>query len=295
MKVLIPVAAYHEYNTAVYVERALCQLGHEARVITQAEFYEDHPDVDLFFGVDSAGPLDFLEKHLPKTAMWFIDSRHNNDPARRQPIDDDTNAKRLADGGGWVFQAQKQDWLRNVQQGVLTSSWLPLAADPDVWKPLAMPKVYDVGFGGNIWCHERRAALERIGDEWQLGHFVGRPADLVEGYARSKVGFNVSGWYGSAIAYDVNMRVFEIMACGLPLITNYLPELMELGILPEDTCLPYDSLDGAMAQIRLALQRGEVYRADLGQRARQLVLDGHTYRHRIEEALEILKEAEMIT
>jgi hypothetical protein len=292
MNVLIPVAAYHEYNTAVYVEAALRQLGHEARVITQAEFYEDHPDADLFFGVDSAGPLDFPEKHLPRTAMWFIDSRHNNDPGRRQP-DDDTNARRITDGGGWVFQAQKQDWLRNVQQGVLNSNWLPLAADPDIWKPVAMPKIYDVGFGGNVWCKERQAALERIGDKWQLGRFVGRPADLVEGYARSKVGFNISGWYGSAIAYDINMRVFEVLACGLPLVTNYLPELMELGILPEDTCLPYHSLDGAMAQIRLALQRGEAYRADLGRRARHLILDGHTYRHRMEEALEILTEAEM--
>ena len=73
MNVLIPVAAYHAYNTAVYVERALKALGHAARVATQAEFYEDHPDVDLFFGVDSAGPLDFPEKHLPRTAMWFIE------------------------------------------------------------------------------------------------------------------------------------------------------------------------------------------------------------------------------
>jgi hypothetical protein len=293
-KILIPVAAYHEYNTAVYVEKAFRQLGHEARVVTQAGFYEDHPDVDLFFGVDSAGPMDFPEKHMSKTAMWFIDSRHNNNPTRRTP-DDDTNARRLADGGGWVFQAQKQDWQRNIRQGIPASAWLPLAADPDVWKPLAMDKDYDVGFGGNIWCHERRAMLERIEHRWKLGYFVGKPADLTLGYARSKVGFNVSGWYGSPIAYDVNMRVFEVLACGIALVTNFLPELTELGILPEDTCLTYDSPDGAMSQIRVALQRGGVYRADMGQRARRLILDGHTYRHRMEEALEILKEAEMIT
>lgn len=294
MKILIPVAAYHQYNTAVYVESALRQLGHDARVITQAEFYEDHPDVDLFFGVDSAGPLDFPEKHMPRTAMWFIDSRHNNSPARRAP-DDDTNARRLVDGGGWVFQAQKWDWQRNIEQGALRSNWLPLAADPDVWKPIAMDKDYDVGFGGNIWCNERRAALERIENRWRLGYFIGPPADLALGYARSKIGFNISGWYGSPIAYDVNMRVFEVMACGIPLVTNYLPELMELGILPEDTCMPYGDLDGAMAQIRLALQRGGPYRAEMGQRARRLILDGHTYRHRMEEAIEILKAAEMIT
>ena len=39
MNILVPVAAYHEYNTAIYVEKALRQLGHQADVITQAEFY----------------------------------------------------------------------------------------------------------------------------------------------------------------------------------------------------------------------------------------------------------------
>lgn len=289
MKILIPVAAFCEYNTAVYVERALEDMGHEARVITQAEFYEDH-DADLFFGVDSAGPLDFPDKHLGRTAMWFIDSRHNCNPDRRQP-DDDANARRIHDGGGWVFQAQKKDWLRNVRTDVLRSNWLPLAADPRVWKETAgADKVYDVGFGGNVWDGVRREALARIESKWRLGHCLGTPDQLAMGYSQSRVGFNVSSFYGSEVAYDVNMRVFEVMSCGIPLVTNHLPEFQELGILPEHHLLTYRDLDGAMSQIRLAISRGEEYRREMGQRAREIILEGHTYRHRMEEALEILEE-----
>lgn len=294
MKILIPVAAYHEYNTAIYVERAFRDLGHEARVVTQAEFYEDHPDVDLFFGVDSAGPLDFPEQYLSRTAMWFIDSRHNNDPARRNP-DDDTNARRLADGGGWVFQAQKRDWQRNVEQGAVRSNWLPLAADPDIWRPVPdVATLFDVGFGGNVWDSERRLVLHQISRRWQLGTFTGEPGVLAVGYNSSRVGFNISSFYGSPVAYDVNMRFFEVMACGVPLVTNHLPELIELGIVAELHCLTYRSQDGAISQIGRALLKGEDYRREMGQRARQLVLDGHTYRHRMEEALDILVAAEMI-
>ena len=294
MNILIPVAAYHEYNTAVYVEKALRQLGHQADVITQAEFYGDYPEVDLFFCVDSAGPLDFPEKHLSKCAMWFIDSRHNNDPARRKP-DDDTSAKKLAGGGGWVFQAQKQDWQRNVEQGVVRSSWLPLAADPEVWCPDPdIEKAYDVGFGGNIWCETRRELLDRIARKHSLGQFLGTPQALAGGYNASRVGFNVSSFYGGPVAYDINMRVFEVMACAIPLVTNHLRELRELGILPSFHCMTYENPDGAMAQIRLALQRSEDYRQEMGIRARQLIVDGHTYKHRMEEALEILTEAGMV-
>jgi hypothetical protein len=294
MNVLVPVAAFHEYNTARYVASALIALGHRARVITQAEYYADHSDADLFFCVDSAGPLDFPEKHRAKSAMWFIDARHNNDPARRRP-DDDTNARRLADGGGWVFQAQRQDWERNVSQGITRASWLPLAADPDVWctDPNAT-KHYDVAFGGNIWDGERRALLDRIARKWTLSAMTGRPEDLAYNYGAARVGFNVSSFYGSPVAYDVNMRVFEVLSCGVPLVTNDLDDLPRLGILPGYHCLTYRDHDDALTQIGLALSRGETWRREMGQRARGLILEGHTYRHRMSEALEILCATGMI-
>lgn len=292
MKILIPVACYHEYNTAVYVERALIALGHDARVITQSEYYEDHPGVDLFFCVDSAGPMNFVEKHRAKSAMWFIDSRHNNNPERRKP-DDDTNAKTLAAGGGWVFQAQYKDWERMVNDiGVFRSTWLPLGADPDVWKPYDTPKIYNVGFGGNIWDGVRREVLEQISKRWSLGQFTGTPEALALGYSACEVGFNISSFYGSPVDYDINMRVFEVMSCGIPLITNYLPELQDLGIY--EYVLVYRNQGEILPTIERALASPDSWLEDLGDSARQLIIDCHTYKHRMEEALDILTEAGVI-
>jgi len=294
MKIAIPVAAYHVYNTAVYARRAFERLGHDTSVITQGEFYEDQPDVDLFFGVDSAGPLNFPDKHLHKTTMWFIDSRHNNNPSRRQP-DDDTNAMKIHSGGGWVFQAQKRDWARNVEQGMLRCCWLPLAADPQVWwQATKTIKQYDVGFGGNVWDGVRADVLRRISERFLLNQVTGSPAELAAAYAESRVGFNISSFYGSPVCYDINMRVFEIASCGLPLITNRLPEMLELGFIDEHNCLTYGDIGQALRTIERVLGWTEGSRQAVGLRARSLILGGHTYVHRMEEALEVLQEAGVI-
>lgn len=295
MKVLIPVAHFVSYNTARYVLTAFQELGHDAQVITQAEYYEDQPETDLFFGVDSGGPLNFPEKHRAKTAMWFIDSRRNCNPDLRKP-DDDTNAQTLADGGGWVFQAQKEDWRRNIETGVMRSTWLPLAADPNVWRPADMPKDFDVGFGGNVWDPWRQQMLDRIHAKgWKLGRWTGEPEDLALGYNRARVGFNCSSFFNTPVAYDINMRVFEIMACGIPLVTNKLRAMDEIGLCAGWHYMGYTNADMAMTQIRLALVRGEEKRKEMGDRARKLILDGHTYTHRIRHALEVLDAAGIIT
>jgi len=296
MIIKIPVAHYVSYNTARYVEAAFCAMGFAAEVITQATYYEDLPEVDLFFGVDSGGPLNFPEKHRAKTAMWFIDSRHNCDPARRTP-DDDTNAKTLTDGGGWVFQAQKRDWERNQETGVSRSTWLPLAADPDVWacRDPHAPKIYDVGFGGNVWDNWRQGMLDRIRTKgWVLGQWTGTPEELASGYCASRVGFNCSSFFGTPVAYDINMRVFEILANGIPLVANRLPEMEELGIYPEFHYMPYDDADGAMSQIRVLLSRSEEARRDLGIAGREIIKNGHTYEHRLRHALYTLDYAGII-
>lgn len=287
MKILIPVAAYHEYNTAVYVQSAFERLGHEARVITQAEFYEDHPEVHLFFGVDSAGPLDFPEKHTKKTAMWFIDSRHNNNPERRTP-DDDTNAKRLADLGGWVFQSQKRDWERCREDlSIHRCSWLPLAADPTVWRPVEVEQDVIVGFGGNVWDETRASMLQEISRYFGLSHITGTPEELVQNYGRSVVGFNVSSFFGTDVAYDINMRVFEVMACGIPLVTNRIQEMVELGMIDGHNCTLFDNLEGALNRIEALMDNKELCSA-MGERGRHLIEYGHTYEHRMAEVLEVL-------
>lgn len=293
MRVRIPVAAYHEYNTAVYVKRAFNALGHEAEVITQAELYElTAPQVDLVFGVDSAGPLSFPDRLAQKTAMWFIDSRHNCNSARRNPPDDVVGFD-LSESGGWVFQAQKRDWEAFVEKGILRCTWLPLAADPDVWWwPDVEDEEYLVGFYGNVWCEQRRAILEMIRARYgnKFLQVTGAPRDCARAMAACRVLFNVSGWFGTDIAYDVNMRVFESMSLGKPLVTNYLPELLELGFQPAFHYMAYSAPGHVLQMLDNTLEMSAELRHQIGNQARRSILEGHTYVHRVEHAIEILIE-----
>jgi len=293
MKILIPVACLSPYTTAIYVERAFRRMGHEAQIITQAEFYADHPDVDLFFGVDSAGGLDFPEKHFPRVAMWFIDSRRNC--TLRSPGDDEV-AKKIADAGGWVFQAQKRDWTRCLYaHDVVRGSWLPLGADVDIWKPYDLAQEFDVGFCGNIWDEERRQMLDSIKQSGlTLNHIVEMPEVAASELSRCRTGFNISSFFGSDIAFDVNMRVFEVLSCGLPLVTNALPELQEVGLLHGHNCYTYHTQAEALLHLHTLVGAPKMQK-EIGDRGRKLILDGHTYLHRMQEACSVLSEAGVLS
>lgn len=293
MNIVIPVAHFVSYNTARYLVPAFKALGHEAQIITQAEYYEDHDGVDLFFCCDSGGALNFPEKHRAKSTMWFIDSRRNSDPAIRNP-DDDTQARVLTEGGGWVFQAQFNDWGRVVDKGIMRASWLPLAADPDVWRPWPEVRCYDVVFCGNIWDSTRADLLVEIKDRWKLAHMLGEPKDLAREYSRGRLGFNISSFYGTPWAYDVNMRVFEVMACGIPLVTNWVKDMALLGFQPGETHMEYLDPAGALQAIEWVLSWDQDKRDNMGALARQIIIDTHTYTRRMASALEILEESGII-
>lgn len=294
LNVVVPVAHFVSYNTARYVVPAFEALGHSARIINQAELYGDLEGVDLIFGVDSGGALDFPQKHRPKCAMWFIDSRRNCSPDLRNP-DDDLTAYRLYQAGGWVFQAQRLDRDRLLDQAIDRVTWLPLAADPEVWRPVGTaPKVHDVVFCGNVWDTTRANLLGEIRGRWDLEVAVGEPEGLAEHYSRGRLGFNISSFYGTDVAYDVNMRVFEVMACGIPLVTNALVDLGMLGFQNGYTHMEYLDPAGALQAIEWILAWEQAKRDNMGQLARQIIKEGHTYRHRIQNALEVLAEGGII-
>lgn len=282
MRIQIPVAAYVRYNPATYVEKALKELGHDA-FITQGQVPEDDPDVDLFFCVDSGGPLVVRDDWAHKCAFWFIDSRRNCDPNTRSP-DDASQAYKIFNAGGWVFQAQYEDTVRLKEKGI-HSYWLPLAADPDIWSNEPKEtKVWDVAFVGNCYDPIRLEALNMLEINFKF-HWPGiEKAIMEEGakvYRQSKVGFNISSFYGQGWDYDINMRVFEIMSCDIPLVTNHVNGLGYLGIWGKQGVITYGNLEGIIPAVEHALTYKTV-------ETRKCILDGHTYKHRICEVLEIV-------
>ncbi|HKZ39640.1 MAG TPA: glycosyltransferase [Candidatus Hodarchaeales archaeon] len=296
LKIAVPIAAYEEGTTGEYVARAFRKLGHVADILSQWQFYDafKQDEYDLYFCVDSGGPLNLFELNIAtrpmnKLAFWMIDYRRGK---RLKNPDDFRTCKLINSQGGWIFQSQYEDFLDCVSQKITRCSWLPLGADPDVWsnEPV-LRKIYDVGFIGNVWDPIRQQMLDEIRQKFRLG-FPGHGVARMEAGAfilrSSMVGFNISSFYTEPTAYDVNMRVFETLACSIPLITNWVPSLEKLGLADVPFVRTYRWPTDVVQAIRIALSDSIVMNS--GQSARDYVLRNATYELRMKQALATLAD-----
>lgn len=299
MKIGVAIAAYEPGTTGEYVARALHKLGHEVAILSQWDFYTafENDVCDLYLCVDSGGPLNLFEssvamRPMSKVCFWMIDYRRGKE--LKNP--NDLNTCRLIDNnGGWVFQAQYEDMLDCFKQQITRVSWLPLAADPQVWSDEPdRTKQYDVGFVGNVWDNTRQSVLNDLSNRFNLG-FKGHGGAVMEAGAsvlrQSRLGFNISSFYGTGVDFDVNMRVFETLSCGVPLVTNNVDCLGRI-FGRQDFVRTYTSLAGIVPTVSSAL-KDDVFLAS-GPKARQWILDFGTYEVRMKQALTTLANNGMI-
>jgi len=294
MRIAIPVSQFHQGNTSEYVQRAFSSLGHESKIITPEEFYQAFPSdhFDFYFCVDSGEPFQFsgvdLSTPLSKRlSFWFIDYRHNKHRDTRKPPDF-FNAQLLNQSGAWIFQAQKEDFEDCISQGIANCSWLPMAADLEIWNSIPeSTRDFDIGFVGNVWDAARLKALQEIQKAgFKLafrGHGAAWKEDGAKLLRRSKIGFNISSFYGAPEAYDINMRFFETLSCGVPLVTNKVPSLS--NILPGDKTFvkTYASFEDIIPTLRRALEDSKFLSS--GEEARQWVKENATYEIRMKDVL----------
>jgi len=295
MKIAIPIAAYEIGTTGEYSKRAFQQLGHQVDILSQWDFYRElkADSYDLYFCVDSGGPLNLTDieiathPNMKKVCFWMIDYRRGK--TLKNPTDLST-CKIINAAGGWVFQSQLEDVEDCFANKINRVSWLPLAADPDVWNnEPKQEKIYDIGFVGNVWDATRQQVLDQLAKRYRLG-FLGHGVALMNAGATvlrgSKVGFNISSFYGEPVAYDVNMRVFETLSCGIPLVTNFVPSINRLFSPNSPFIWDYTSLDQLYRIVDEALTSADEKSGDL---ARQYILESATYKIRMEHALDTLK------
>ena len=183
-----------------------------------------------------------------------------------------------------MFAAQRDgvELLRGI--GVRSASWLPLACGPEIHRKHDVAKQYDVAFVGNIFPGPRGDLLSLIQRRYR-NSFVGQCYfdDIARTYSAARIAFNRS------IRNDINMRVFEAVACGSMLMTNDLDD-NGLGELFRDGVhlATYRDHEDLLDKLAFYLER-EAIRERISAAGRAEAIAKHTYAHRMEA---ILRRAE---
>lgn len=192
-----------------------------------------------------------------------------------------------------VFLCHKAQIPQMIKDGIDPKKihYLPCAAEPDCYKPYSIIKKWQWCFVGHFNSEHRIDLIDRFVKEFGLGDGKGYLGwrfpqyrghnvldDAAKKYSMSKLVIN------DAIRDDLNMRTFEAMATGTPLITQEIEPLLELFI-PGIHLLTYKDFDEAIEAAKYLLKNPDM-QAVIGKNGMDEVLAKHTYKHR---ALEILK------
>lgn len=157
------------------------------------------------------------------------------------------------------------------------------AADPELHKPFPKEeKKFDVSFLGNDTYPDRRILLDIIGENFSLLRSNSKP-----GLPYSKKLSSGKCIFNKSYLNDINMRIFEAMAIGVPLITDDVKFLDYVGIEGKHF-LTYNSTFSLLNQIKRILKDGEL-REEISRNGRERVLKFHTYDHRVAQMLDIIE------
>ena len=209
-----------------------------------------------------------LVQKQPST-FWAVDMIVPQDKWRGS-LETYTQYARMADRA-FVAHLDSRAYLK--EHGV-NAQWLPLAADPDYHRPwLGQRLTYDaIALYHNCQNRLEYSAALRASDfrqlvAWRDGH------SYSEWMCRAKCALNVSR------SNELVLRVFEVMAMGVPLVTD---RARDLDVLFEEGThyLGFDDSEEMLSQIDWVGENPNVAQA-MAKRARALVLQRHTYYHRV--------------
>jgi len=181
------------------------------------------------------------------------------------------------------FFAQYNRMALARRYGADNVHWLPFAADETFHRDFGVERDIDIGYVGTITPQKQRyfAALEKSGlrvttnDRYLEHEQVGRF------YSRCKLVYNILA------RRDMNVRTFEASAAGALVVNqSWIDEGCRM-IFTGGENMMFHHFDDAPGICRRLLEN-EPERARMAGAAKRLVMSGHTYRHRMQRALEIL-------
>jgi len=251
-------------TTGVYCRRALGALAEVEHFLPEELGRVPRHGFDLYLNVD-----DGLEYRLPPDlrpcAWWAIDTHLNFRWCLEK-----------ARGFDLVFAAQRDGAERLRAGGVASAEWLPLACDPGFHAKHDVPERYDVAFVGNVFPGPREDLLGLLRGRFP-DTFVGNAyfEGMAEVYSAARLAFNRS------LRNDVNMRVFEAVACGSLLVTNDLRDNGQAELFRDGVHLAtYRDPEELLDKVTFYLAR-EGLRERIAAAGRGEAVAKHTYAHRM--------------
>ncbi len=298
------VMAYGEWplTTGALLARGFRALGHDVHVLPLQRFRRGRPnkvfrylerDVPFFSWVDARRWLQ-RSRLSPDLFLWvesprFVEVKIKREfpcPTAAWIIDTAIRPERLK------FLARQYDHsyvsqfeaVSDYKAAGLATSWLPLAADPEIHAPVDVPVEFDIGFVGNITsaAYKQRVALLRaLRAKFRLLVTKAYGPEMAEAYSRCQLGFNIGQQRG------LNMRVFEVMAIGRCLVTDTFANGLDRIFVEGEHFRGYDSEETLLSRVAALLSDPE--RANsIAAAGRREVLLKHTYEHRAAAILEDL-------
>jgi len=245
-----------------------------------------------------------IKKDGIKAALWTIDLPR-----------DFAAIKKAAPHYDFVFTGGSEAYDILKEMGIKNLHWLPFACDPDFHKPVKLTdkerRNYssDVCFVGSGWeklYSNRRRLLENLidlnlgiwGPGWEtlpddspLKKFVRgkhtRPEEWIKIYSASKIAvcIHYHDPSGKVPCYQASPRVYEVLACGAFLMVDAQRDVLTL-FKDREELVVFRDIDELRRLLQYYLKRPEE-RKKIAENGRKTVLNGHTYRHRVEEILRI--------
>jgi len=241
--------------------------------------YDLHGLVD--WGEDGLGVN--LEWDIPHPNFyWIADSHLGYDYRLKRARQFDT-----------VFASHKPSISRLIADGIPRERihYLPWAAESMCYKPFPIAEKWDWCFIGYLNNGFRIDLVERFCKEWPAGDkgYLGWRNPVVRGYniledvakkfSQSRIVLN------EAVKDDLNMRVFEALACNRLLLTEDVPAIHDHFEDGKHLVL-FKTVDEAVA-IATHYLKHEDERHDISGNGYKEFLDKHTYMHRAKEILKV--------
>ncbi len=279
-----------------------------------ARTIEQHPDLDAILVLTvPLNHLTGLPSHLRQRygiPIWFYDG---DVPASLPSFAGFQSGFRIYQGADL---AEYDGFLSNSQGGVAQllamgarrADVLYYGADPEVFAPVDVPQDFDAFFYGHGYEYRRewveamltmpskaitgsRFALRGTRFDIDLGTTERLPylsfSKLREYCCRSRINLNITRKAHASVHASSTSRPFELASLGCCIVSNPY-EGIEEWFEPGKELFVVHSAEEATETYRWLLAHDDE-RRQVGARARQRVLAQHTFRHRADELIDILR------